>query len=890
MSHEALKEISRESLNAFAEIEGIANDKLRGAVGATEQPVIGANTISGWHAPKGSVVKSAAEISAEVRAGYQSLVNEPAIARIEIEDEEGKVFRLFISRKSSLLLHSGVALASYDSPLGRVASFAVGDDGEVEIRGKRQRYYVREKMVLHPVRLGQEWDSRNNLWRHEDDSTQSIESLLAFLQEEALDDLFSEDKEASAVKEGIAHQVRTAMALRDQPLLDRFQDDIFRLPIDSQLIILGPPGTGKTTTLIKRLGQKVSAEGLEESEQALAGAGTEDGLRQHRTNWVMFTPSELLRHYLKEAFSRAQVPASDSHIRTWDRTRQELARNVLGLLKTPTGGRFTQRRDGSHLRPEVRNDPRELFEAFQAFHRERIVARLQEGLAMVESAATDNSSGLSAPLAEIVRGMNGALTLEIYASLQRFDRELDPALKASVARVEQRIRGGANLLANRNRDFLKELAAFMDSLQSMEEDEDDEAEFDTDLVEGAVPATRQKEAYGAYEACIRAVARSRFRKRSVSKESRAGRIREWLGDRLPADEVLLEIGREMTYQNGLRRFRNAWRRHVIDVGINYRPFRKAMQAEGRFYADVPIGNASVDGTELDLLVLAMLRNARELLQQDFVRRDLNNPRYTELARINNQMRNQVLVDEATDFSVLQLACMEALANPRMRSFFACGDFNQRITGEGIRSLEQVRWLSDRIVERRINTVYRQSSLLNRFARRLLEVQGGDITALGELPADARHEGVAPMLLEHSPDLPQTAAWLANRIREIELAVRAMPTVAVLVGSEAEVEPVAKALNACLDGMSLQARACREGEVLGDTSDVRVFDVRHIKGLEFEAVFFVGVDLLAKANPELFDRYLYVGATRAATYLGVTCNGDLPDKLEGVRSEFNTVLN
>jgi hypothetical protein len=58
------------------------------------------------------------------------------------------------------------------------------------------------------------------------------------------------------------------------------------------------------------------------------------------------------------------------------------------------------------------------------------------------------------------------------------------------------------------------------------------------------------------------------------------------------------------------------------------------------------------------------------------------------------------------------------------------------------------------------------------------------------------------------------------------------------------------------------------------------------GLEFEAVFFVGVDDLARAHPDLFDKYLYVGATRAATYLGLTSSGQsLPPALEALKDDF-----
>ena len=40
-------------------------------------------------------------------------------------------------------------------------------------------------------------------------------------------------------------------------------------------------------------------------------------------------------------------------------------------------------------------------------------------------------------------------------------------------------------------------------------------------------------------------------------------------------------------------------------------------------------------------------------------------------------------------------------------------------------------------------------------------------------------------------------------------------------------------------------------------------------------------------PDLFHRFFYVGVTRAATYLGVTCEGTHPERLEAIRSHFRT---
>ncbi|WP_017929323.1 ATP-binding domain-containing protein [Limimaricola hongkongensis] len=85
--------------------------------------------------------------------------------------------------------------------------------------------------------------------------------------------------------------------------------------------------------------------------------------------------------------------------------------------------------------------------------------------------------------------------------------------------------------------------------------------------------------------------------------------------------------------------------------------------------------------------------------------------------------------------------------------------------------------------------------------------------------------------------------------------------------------------------ALAAVACKDGKVVGNDRDVRVFNIRHIKGLEFEAVFFTGQDRTIEDHPDLFAKYLYVGATRAATYLGVTFDGECPASLTVLNEHF-----
>jgi superfamily I DNA and RNA helicase len=131
-----------------------------------------------------------------------------------------------------------------------------------------------------------------------------------------------------------------------------------------------------------------------------------------------------------------------------------------------------------------------------------------------------------------------------------------------------------------------------------------------------------------------------------------------------------------------------------------------------------------------------------------------------------------------------------------------------------------------------------------------------------------------------------ADWLAARLVEVEGLTSPLPSVAVLVNNEQDVGPLAEALRRRVEANNMNVVPCYEGQFAGQNNDIRVFDVQHIKGLEFEAVFFVGVDELAKQHPDLFDKYLYVGTTRAATYLGLICHGPaLPEKLEPIEPLF-----
>ncbi|HFD87125.1 MAG TPA: DNA helicase UvrD [Gammaproteobacteria bacterium] len=883
-----IKNVSRESLDTFKSIALKAQQKLQESQGIGAEAFASVNTMT-----DGGAVKRLGSISSSNREGYQALTSEPAISRVVAIDEEGETNTFYISRKSTVPLDGDIKLASYHSPIGRLASITVGNEVTLEIGGSSHYYEVIEKVRYKPQFEKPDWDSKHTVFEGDGYGPLTVESLRALLVhvkeediEAALDALLAGGDE-DRILEGLRHEVRTSMALRDQPVLDSFQDEIFRLPIDRQLLIMGPPGTGKTTTLIRRLGQKLDKTFLEPEEKTLIDRTSGEGLL-HEQSWLMFTPTDLLKHFVKEAFNREQVPASDQRIKTWESHRNDVARNVLGILQSQTSsGKFILKNQLNLLNQEVEENPQVWFEALQEFHRSRILAQLEQGVAILEPLRNETNTKLIDSIKSIMATAKKGSVVAIYRALEQIEGDVIPFVKLLKSDSDKEIRKGFIQAYNKNREFLKELAAFLDKLQ-LDEELDTEEEFDDDSGdESLVSATSAQKAEKTYNKAIRSLARYKYLKRSVPKGSRAEKIREWLGERIPTDDMLFTIGASIAIQNGLRRFVNASRRYVSEAPATYREFRKESLKKQVWYSAAPGNRRHVGTMELDAIVLLMLKSARELLEQSYISRNLDSHRNALLKLVADQFRNQILVDEATDFSPIQLACMEALTHLKTRSFFACGDFNQRITRWGTRSHEQIHWITNRMDTRSINTVYRQSRKLNEFAGELLEVLGSTLENHGELPEHMHHTGFAPVLAENCSELNEVAVWLSERIREVEQSanIGQMPTVAVLVNSEEEVRPMADALNELLEEVNLRAVACSEGQSLGEGTDVRVFDVQHIKGLEFEAVFFVGIDNLAKKLPDLFGKYLYVGSTRASTYFGMTCEETLPNDLQTLKKRF-----
>jgi hypothetical protein len=84
---------------------------------------------------------------------------------------------------------------------------------------------------------------------------------------------------------------------------------------------------------------------------------------------------------------------------------------------------------------------------------------------------------------------------------------------------------------------------------------------------------------------------------------------------------------------------------------------------------------------------------------------------------------------------------------------------------------------------------------------------------------------------------------------------------------------------------IEVEGAGAGQALGDSARVRIFPVEFIKGLEFEAVFYAGLDRMAEIHKDLIDKFVYVGLSRARSFLGVTYDRLFPVRLKCIEHHF-----
>lgn len=524
------------------------------------------------------------------------------------------------------------------------------------------------------------------------------------------------------------------------------------------------------------------------------------------------------------------------------------------------------------------------FDDFFLWQHEQYWSGIEQSVGALQKSGNSNFAEVGARARRFIDGLGDRNNFESLLRLAEIAANAQQELGKARGRIELDVRSEFSKFLKIDGNLLDELAKMLAKLEDgAEEVEDSDDETDASQRSKGI----REAAFDAFQQTMFTLARAKYLKRSVGPATRAGRIAAWLKDRQLGPEKLLEIGRTQDDISSLRVLMSPLSRYLNGLSARYQAFRTKRAEANKWYASTPQSARDICGSELDILLLAHLRVAAQMFSEPRIFAIADEQMPAALRSIRREYRNQILVDEVADFSCIQIAGMRALCDPGISSFMACGDFNQRLTIDGIKTDSDLAWSIGKYDGFRIDIVYRQTRQLAEFARELTIDTGRSTKGLS-LPPHTNTEGVSPVLGTNLKNLRQQAIWLADRITEVQHLTRTLPSIAVLVNEERYVRPVAEELQERLIDQNVQVEACIDGKFVGNEGRVRVFNITHIKGLEFEAVFFLSIDELAEKTPHLFDRYLYVGATRAATYLGITITSEnLPDRIVRLKNAFES---
>lgn len=717
------------------------------------------------------------------------------------------------------------------------------------------------------------------------------------------------DRDIQAFRKAKRARIRhviTSAALRNQPKLDSQQLRVKQLQIlDGQVIIEGGPGTGKTTALLDRISLLTDAATIREHVPGLSDAAL-GRLTDPATAYRLFTPNELLVHYLKEAMDAKGLLAGSGKLKTWSGYRDRLAHQMGLLTADPDRSRFVKDRRAFQTESTTFEVQAGEWQAFLAALREtfsEFVSWRHQRILNIEATASHDPGlvrRVQDRLAEAGRARSLPELMRIFQSL--YAQQNARATEAHREGTDRLGRLATRLHASIRADkqLRRRLMAALAKLRSDQGDEDGSAQEAGGIESLAAGQQLSKDRAKEEVELIDRLTRSLLRKLALRRGLPGIRFTKL--EQAMLDHVQERIdGKALesltpTLLTGLVRSACAGPdRNVVDqVGLFYLWLRRTHFA-GRLSAflhrdlrdrvaesGAPKGK-SIGPDELDLVLFLQLWLLRIRRATPALRRSATSRLSTVF---EHSLREIIAVDEATDFSPIQLASMAMSANPEYDCVTLSGDLMQRMTAFGLRGWEEYEAVASAVglapVHRAgLQVSYRQSHRLLALSARLYQASAGSV-APTRSPYPPSTLDPRP-LLHVDTALSGCADWIAQRIVEIRRSYDdhgVIPTIAVLVPDEPSVAKLARALEEVPSlGANIEIDPCRDGRVLGEGAYVRIFNVEHIKGLEFEAAFFHDMGAIAARFPELAEKLLYVGLSRASLYLGITAIGELPQVLD-----------
>lgn len=638
-------------------------------------------------------------------------------------------------------------------------------------------------------------------------------------------------------KEKLEETRRTSgITLNEQFMLDSKQNIIKRTNIHSgPIIINGGPGTGKTTTLIHRI-QYILDPNIYKFEKTKIKNSEIEKLSSHRnTSWIFYAPNRLLKLYLMNAMTAGGLNANpDTTVRTWEEVRTKL-RISLGIfipgssnspfLNEENSGKKLWKMDAVKLHDLRKYLLRQLVDI--AYEKIKIEEVDLIGCSSVFKAEIKN---LKNNISDLRSKNDIRLVLNKIMSIKANHEKIENLVNTS---INKPIEVFVNFLSIKDvkKININELLQKLDSSDSNEFKKLFPDEYgkikDYKIFHNYLKSLNFSPEYLLIDNINNAY--KRLREREIHKIS----------------------------------FLENETKQIIDNIVNRSPYNKKL---------------SVD--EQDFLIdfyLYLIRAIQKYLPPVF-----DNSNHNSIIMFKENVKAIVSVDEATDFTVTQLSCIFQLSDNRFNnSVNLSGDLMQQIEDTGFSKWEDLIGLIPNLQIYNLDKSYRQTGKLIDLARNLYKNRYGYFPEFDKVAPDPIPSPDPVYIIEG--DFNNRINWISERIIEVYTFYNgAIPNIAIFV--QQNENKVADALNACssLRDYGLSAEACIGEGNLGDAQRIRVLNLKLIKGMEFDCVFFMDIDQYESNDIELLDKYVYVGISRARHFLAITCVNRYPECLNSIK--------
>lgn len=717
------------------------------------------------------------------------------------------------------------------------------------------------------------------------------------LERDELEEQLADEAEKYA---NAASFIRKQASLRLNPVLDRIQDNIkFSHIYDGiPLIINGGPGTGKTTTLIQRLKLLISPEEL--ADYALNNDAQELSVEQNELiskeggNWIFFSPTELLKQYLKENMNYEGLQNTNQKVQVWENFLRGILRDKYQLVGDNKPFSFRKREFENTVL--IQDKQLELIQQFREFYLNELKNQLLE-VSKLDFSYYDWKY-IGDPVKKICEEAQKATSIRevilVLIRLSRFKNNFgQPENKPNGRELGEKFNTAIRQEAitylsqwKKDEKYYQSLLSWLDE----EEDAIDDVEPNEDEEESNTE-TQSSELNLASK--LRDLLRKIVYEFTENKPiiGKSAELKELIGNRINTERL-----------NSLSNLA-IYNKKVYPLIRNYEDylFSNLPKAYKKFRtAELQRGDNEQWNLPLLKLVVGKFNNKplhvqEQSLMLGFVNeiilsiKAVSNDRFKNLSHkyataYFDVIRPIIGIDEATDYCLLDYYAIKSLLHYEISSLTLTGDNMQCLKGNGIFDWKQLkdRNLFAKIEVSDLKVSYRQSKELLKMAHSLYLK-----TMHKRAPYTCYLENVnnvpKPLWYEND-DEGRKAKWIVDRVLEIKNNYGFVPSIAVFVTDpndakllKDEIDEIGK-----LESAGIDVADCSGGDKLSNSDTVRIFPISQVKGMEFEVVFFHNIHKLEN----LVERFLYVGLSRATFYMGVTSDMLEDGVLEQVQRLFN----